>query len=60
MTKPVRISSAEIERAKAAANNAGLRLVGLEKRPDGTIKFEFGEYETVDDWRAGSPLYGAQ
>lgn len=57
--KAVRISSAEIERAKAAANGAGLRLVGLEKRPDGTVKFEFGEYEE-EDWRAGSPLYSVK
>lgn len=55
--KAVRISEAEIARAKVAAEGAGLRLVGLEKRPDGTVKFEFGEFEVNDDWRAGSPLY---
>lgn len=56
--KAVRISEAEIARAKVAAENAGLRLVGLEKRPDGTVKFEFGEFQTSgDDWRDGSPLY---
>ena len=60
LVKAVRITSAEIERAKAAANGAGLRLVGLEKRPDGTVKFEFGDFEDLPDnsrWFAGSPLY---
>ena len=54
MTRAVQISAAEIERAKVAALEAGLRLTGLEKRPDGTLKFEFGEFETADDWRAGT------
>jgi hypothetical protein len=58
--KAVRITAAEIERAKAAAMDAGLRLVGFEKRPDGTVKFEFGEYEANDDWRADCVLYGQQ
>jgi hypothetical protein len=59
--KAVRISSAEIERAKLETEKAGLRLVGIEKRPDGTLKFEFGEFEPMsDDWRDGSPLYRAQ
>lgn len=57
--KAVRISSAEIERAKLAANDAGVKLVGFEKRPDGTIKLEFGDYGE-EDWRAGSPLYEAR
>jgi hypothetical protein len=57
--KAVRITSAEIERAKAAANDAGVKLTGFEKRPDGTIKLEFGEYEE-EDWRADSPLYEAR
>lgn len=57
--KSARISSAEIEYAKAAAEKAGLRLAALEKRPDGTVKLEFGEFTANDDWRAGSPLYGA-
>lgn len=57
--KAVRISPAEISRAKEAAEEAGLRLVGLEKRPDGTVKFEFGEYERGDFWD-GSPLFGEQ
>lgn len=55
--KAARISSAEIEQAKAAAEKAGLRLAALEKRPDGTVKMEFGEFVANDDWRAGSPLY---
>lgn len=54
----VRVSSADIQHAKAVAEKAGLRLTALEKRPDGTIKLEFGELEQQgDDWRAGSPLY---
>lgn len=54
----VRVSSADIQHAKAVAEKAGLRLTALEKRPDGTIKLEFGEFEQQgDDWRAGSPLY---
>jgi hypothetical protein len=55
--KAVRITAGEIERAKAAALDAGLRLVGLEKRPDGTLRFEFAEAVDADDWRDGSPLY---
>lgn len=56
----LRVSSADISQAKAAAEKAGLRLVAFEKRPDGTVKLEFGEPEEADDWRAGSPLYKAQ
>jgi hypothetical protein len=57
--KQVRITSAEISRAKDECAKAGVRLVGLEKRPDGTLKFEFGEFGPFeDDWKAGSPLYG--
>ena len=58
MTKAARISSADVEHAKAVAEKAGLRLTALEKRPDGTVKFEFGEINANDDWREGSPLYG--
>ena len=58
--KAARISSAEVEHAKAVAEKAGLRLVGLQKSPDGTVKFEFGEFEANDDWRAGSPLYSVK
>lgn len=59
--KTARISPAEVEHAKAAAEKAGLRLVGLQKSPDGTVKFEFGEYQPInDDWRAGSPLYSVK
>ena len=60
MTRPARISSAEVEHAKAVAEKAGLRLVGLQKSPDGTVKFEFGEFEASNDWRAGSPLYSVK
>jgi hypothetical protein len=52
--KAVRITAAEVERAKCAAEDAGLRLVGLEKRPDGTVKLEFGEWAANDDWRVGT------
>jgi hypothetical protein len=53
--KAVRISAAEIERAKLETEKAGLRLVGIEKRPDGSVKFEFGEFEPImDDWRVGT------
>ena len=53
--------AADISSAKAAAEKNGLRLLALEKRPDGTVKLEFGDFEPVnDDWRAGSPLYGRQ
>ena len=58
--KPARISPAEIEYAKAAAEKAGLRLAALEKRPDGTVKMEFGDLEAANDFWAGSPLYGEQ
>jgi hypothetical protein len=58
MTRPVRITSAEIERAKLETEKAGMRLVGIEKRPDGTVTFEFGESDGVTgNWFAGSPLY---
>jgi hypothetical protein len=57
--KAVRISAAEIERAKDECAKAGVRLVGLEKRPDGSVKFEFGQFEE-EDWRAGSPLYSVK
>jgi hypothetical protein len=59
MTRPVRITSAEIERAKLETEKAGMRLVGIEKRPDGSLKFEFGEFGE-EDWRAGSPLYSVK
>jgi len=61
VTRAARVSSADISHAKAAAEKAGLRLTALEKRPDGTVKLEFGEFDPVnDDWRDGSPLYGAR
>ena len=55
--KAARVTPAEVSHAKAVAENAGLRLVGFEKRPDGTVKLEFGDLEPANDWRAGSPLY---
>jgi hypothetical protein len=57
--RAVRISAAEIERAKDECAKAGVRLIGLEKRPDGSVKFEFGNFEE-EDWRAGSPLYSVK
>lgn len=56
MTRAARITSAEVQHARSVAEAAGLRLAGLEKKPDGTVRLEFGEFE-ADDWRAGSPLY---
>jgi hypothetical protein len=57
----IRVSSADISHAKAAAEKAGLRLTALEKRPDGSVKLEFGEFSPLgDDWKAESPLYGRQ
>ena len=53
-----RIRQADIDRAKKAADKAGLCLKACELRPDGSIRLEFGE-PLVDDWRAGSPLYSA-
>jgi hypothetical protein len=58
VSRAARISHAEVEHAKAVAEKAGLRLAALEKRPDGTVKMEFGEFSGAnDDWREGSPLY---
>lgn len=58
MTKPARFSQADLTRARAAADKAGLRLVGFEVKPDGTIRLEFGDWsQDNDDWRSGSPLY---
>jgi hypothetical protein len=47
--KHARITPADIVRAKSAAEEAGLRLTGLEKRPDGTVKLEFGEFAGNSD-----------
>lgn len=57
--KHARITPADILRAKEAAAEAGLCLKAIEKRPDGSLKLEFSEPSMPDDWRAGSPLYGA-
>lgn len=55
MTARARFSQAEIAQAKSLAEGAGLRLTGIEKRPDGTVKLEFGEPEPMnDDWRVGT------
>jgi hypothetical protein len=56
MSRTARITPAEVQHAKSVAEAAGLRLAGLEKRPDGTVRLEFAEFEAAD-WRAGSPLY---
>lgn len=57
MTRAALPTQAEVTRAKATAEKAGLRLAGIEKRPDGTVRLEFGEWQDNDDWRLGSPLY---
>jgi hypothetical protein len=55
VSRAARISCAEVEHAKAVAEKAGLRLAALEKRPDGTIKIEFGDLlANNDDWRVGT------
>jgi hypothetical protein len=47
--KHVRVSGTDVELARAAAEKAGLRLASLEKRPDGTVKLEFGEFAGNSD-----------
>lgn len=54
MTARARFSSADIARAKKAAEDNGLCLKGCEFKPDGTVKLEFGEFADNDDWRAGT------
>jgi hypothetical protein len=54
MASRARFSSADIARAKKAAEDNGLCLRGCEFHPDGTIKLEFGEFAENDDWRAGT------
>jgi hypothetical protein len=49
-----------VARAKSAAEKAGLRLSALERKPDGTIRLEFGDADNDEDWRAGSPLYAGR
>ena len=59
--KAARVSSAELDHAKAVSEKAGLRLVGYEKRPDGPVKLEFGEWsELANDWKAATPLYSVK
>lgn len=58
MTRAARFTQADIDRARRAADKAGLRLTGYEVKPDGTVRLEFGDWsQDNDDWRAGSPLY---
>jgi len=57
VTRAALPTQSEICRAKEAAEKAGFRLAGIEKRPDGTVRLEFGEWQDNDDWRLGSPLY---
>ena len=60
MASRASLSQAEVARAKAAAEKAGLRLAAVERKPDGSVRWEFGAEEANDDdWRAGSPLYAA-
>ena len=60
MTARVRFTQAEIAHAKSVAEANGLRLAGLEKKPDGSVRLEFGEWEPANDWRDGSPLYSVK
>ena len=60
MARTVRISPAEVVRAKIDAENAGLRLTSIEKRPDGTMKYGFSDHVEKEDnerWFRDSPLY---
>lgn len=61
MTRAARFSQADLDRARKAADKAGLRLTGYEVRPDGTIRLEFGDWsQDNDDWRADCQLYGVK
>jgi hypothetical protein len=58
MASRASLSTAEVIRATAAAAKAGLHLVAVEKKPDGTIRVEFGENKPDnDDFWTGSPLF---
>jgi hypothetical protein len=54
MTARARFTSADIARAKKAAEENGLCLTGCEFRADGSVKLEFGSFSDNDDWRAGT------
>jgi hypothetical protein len=61
VTERARFTQSDVDRARKAADKAGLRLTGFEVRPDGTIRLEFGDWsQDNDDWRIGSPLYGVK
>jgi hypothetical protein len=49
--KRVRITSAELIRAKFECDRAGVSLKSCEKRPDGTICIGFHDYENAEVWR---------
>lgn len=62
MASRATLSWSEVEKAKAAADKAGLRLAAVERRPDGSVRWEFDKEaaDNDDDWRAGSPLYAVK
>lgn len=43
MTRAVAFTQAQVRRAVKAAESAGLRVVGVTVRPDGTIRVETGD-----------------
>jgi hypothetical protein len=57
VSRPVRFTTSDIERALKVASKVGLRVAGYEIEPNGTIRILTGEPEADDDWRVGSPLY---
>jgi hypothetical protein len=58
MASRASLSTAEVVRATAAAAKSGLRLVAVERKPDGTVRWEFGDSQPDnDDFWDGSPLY---
>jgi hypothetical protein len=57
MASRASLSTAEVIRATAAAAKSGLRLVAVERKPDGSVRWEFGENKPDnDDFWDGSPL----
>ena len=57
MASRASLSTAEVIRATAAAAKAGLHLVAVERKPDGSVRWEFGENKPDnDDFWDGSPL----
>lgn len=45
MTRAIQFTQAQVRRAVKAAESAGLRVVGVTVRPDGSIRVETGDKE---------------